>query len=279
VPPVINDLLSDLIIECFNKKYGCDVKITYDALAKHECECGYEPKACKSCKKLMLKKEILTHEAVCDQAIIITECCFQEIKRCNIKDHDTVKCLKSLLIESKRAHSSMEAVLNQCKASLKSKSEEMITLKREYEIVKDTNEQLMMTEKKNQEMHIEKIIDKKLKPKKKTLIEALHAKPKCKGNHKLELLTVRDRGYDEFKCQVCNKNIRAVSWNCRPCGYDICLKCEPTILPVGHCFWGHKLKLEADTECVCDICYKRNSMVYQTCDPCNFTLCQKCINA
>ncbi|CAF3923504.1 unnamed protein product, partial [Adineta steineri] len=54
--------LAKLQIVCINQPNGCPEIIGYEALEKHEIECGYKLKQCSGCHSTVLEKELAKHE-------------------------------------------------------------------------------------------------------------------------------------------------------------------------------------------------------------------------
>jgi hypothetical protein len=75
VPPILNRLLSKLILTCENKENGCDEKINYDSIKSHVKSCEFRIEICVGCKQKFLKKDLLQHFVECEVIEIKCEIC------------------------------------------------------------------------------------------------------------------------------------------------------------------------------------------------------------
>ncbi|CAF0852716.1 unnamed protein product [Didymodactylos carnosus] len=97
VPPLLNDMLSELRIFCHNKANGCTDVLPYDALKQHELkECNYQQVNCHGCKISMLKKDLDQHEAECDQIEIKCDLCQMKYRRKDV--HEQAQCLQNAVV-------------------------------------------------------------------------------------------------------------------------------------------------------------------------------------
>jgi len=94
VPPILNDILSDIKVACLYSINGCGEVLRYNALEKHENECGFVASECRGCKKLICKKELEIHEARCDSVILKCKNCESMLKRVEMQSHTQVDCLQ-----------------------------------------------------------------------------------------------------------------------------------------------------------------------------------------
>jgi len=95
VPPITNDILSDIKVACLYSINGCGEVLRYDTLERHENKCGFVASQCRGCKKLICKKELEIHEASCDSVILQCKNCESMLKRVEMESHTQVNCLQS----------------------------------------------------------------------------------------------------------------------------------------------------------------------------------------
>ncbi|CAF0766748.1 unnamed protein product [Didymodactylos carnosus] len=97
VPPLLNDMLSELRIFCYNKTNGCTDVLSYDALEQHELKgCNYQKVNCHGCKIPMLKKDLDQHESECDQIEINCDLCETKYRRKDV--HEEAQCLQNAVV-------------------------------------------------------------------------------------------------------------------------------------------------------------------------------------
>jgi len=90
--PIIINLVSKLQFTCKNKQNGCEVKISYDTLEKHEKDCGYENEKCLGCHWIVLRKDKTSHEATCGEICYHCTECNGIVKKKDEISHKSERC-------------------------------------------------------------------------------------------------------------------------------------------------------------------------------------------
>ncbi|CAM4953960.1 unnamed protein product [Rotaria socialis] len=97
-PPFVAKVLSQLKVACVYDSNGCEEIISYEALDKHEVECGFQLHRCSGCQSEILKKDLNNHEINCEAIEIVCPDCRIVYKRGDAtKIHTETVCLKEQL--------------------------------------------------------------------------------------------------------------------------------------------------------------------------------------
>lgn len=102
-PPskILYRILSELVLECENKENGCSDHIKYNNYSFHVNNCLFSKTNCKGCKKEIIKKELNTHEELCELIEIPCEGgCETLLKRFEKGKHDNFACMRSFFEKS-----------------------------------------------------------------------------------------------------------------------------------------------------------------------------------
>ncbi|CAF3296634.1 unnamed protein product [Rotaria socialis] len=99
-PRFILNKLSKLQITCIYQMNGCKEVITYEALEKHETQCGYQPQQCSGCQSVISKNDLQEHETVCPLIVFTCVDCKIIYKRGDASVcHTDIICLRKQLQE------------------------------------------------------------------------------------------------------------------------------------------------------------------------------------
>lgn len=107
VPRIMRNLLARLQIKCDNEKHGCKVVVKLDALTFHLQECEHNPKKPVHC----------------------TEGCGLVIPKDELKDHNCVRELRSLVNSQQQKMSDMQSEILEAKLQLNEQKREIQMLK------------------------------------------------------------------------------------------------------------------------------------------------------
>ncbi|CAF3819636.1 unnamed protein product [Rotaria sp. Silwood1] len=87
--------LARLQIACIYEPNGCREILPYEAVEKHEAECGFQPQRCPGCHSSFAKKKIEQHKSQCSLIEITCEDCKIVYKqRDATQSHTDMICLK-----------------------------------------------------------------------------------------------------------------------------------------------------------------------------------------
>jgi len=101
-------LLSKAKIDCKYTSSGCNEKVLYDQLEKHEAKCKFQKIICKFCKTAVFLFKLEEHELTCDSAEKPCPHCHQLIPVKKIKDHDPLQCISNRLLAQEKWCSGFE---------------------------------------------------------------------------------------------------------------------------------------------------------------------------
>ncbi|CAF1477592.1 unnamed protein product [Adineta steineri] len=92
---LVNTPLSKLQIACIYESNGCREILPYEAVEKHETQCGYQPQQCPGCLLSFSKNEIETHISGCELIESTCDDCKIVYKRCDASQtHTDIICVK-----------------------------------------------------------------------------------------------------------------------------------------------------------------------------------------
>ncbi|CAF1017321.1 unnamed protein product [Adineta steineri] len=113
--PFVIKQLAKLQFACINQPNGCPEIIGYEALDKHEIECGYKLQQCSGCHSPLLKKELAKHQNNCGSIRLTCSECNVSYFRRDASSHTENTCLREQLRQ-----------FRQDSATYKQQQEEMI---------------------------------------------------------------------------------------------------------------------------------------------------------
>ena len=79
--PLLNTLLSSLVIKCVHFPNGCQEHIPYESYLKHALKCEYNKVICEGCQEMFLQKDIASHKRECEFISVRCEKCFTELRQ------------------------------------------------------------------------------------------------------------------------------------------------------------------------------------------------------
>jgi len=106
--PIMISLVSKLQFTCKNKQNGCEVKISYDTLEKHEKECSYENAKCLGCHWSVLRKDKTNHEAACGEICYLCTECNGIVKKKDEISHKNERCFNEKMKSFEMKYSKLE---------------------------------------------------------------------------------------------------------------------------------------------------------------------------
>ncbi|CAF1499909.1 unnamed protein product, partial [Didymodactylos carnosus] len=87
-----------------HEENGCSSVLPYEALEKHELECGYQSKYCQGCQGHVLEKDYAQHQDKCAEISLKCSKCDTTYKRKHLKQHTKVQCLQQQLEQQRCQH-------------------------------------------------------------------------------------------------------------------------------------------------------------------------------
>ncbi|CAF1052791.1 unnamed protein product [Adineta steineri] len=119
-PPFVTKVLSHLQIICFYQANGCQEILPYEALDKHEIECGYQFAKCPGCQLEMLKKDFLNHKKSCELVPMTCKDCKLMYKRNEATTKHTEKiCLRKQLKRLKHEYKESKGAIQKLNIELR----------------------------------------------------------------------------------------------------------------------------------------------------------------
>ncbi|CAF0901880.1 unnamed protein product [Adineta steineri] len=113
-PRFVNTILSKLQMGCIYESNGCREILPYEAIKKHETQCGYQPQQCPDCLSSLLKKNIEQHISRCE---LTCADCKIVYKRCDAsQSHTDIICVTE---QFRRYRCQSEETIKQLREDLK----------------------------------------------------------------------------------------------------------------------------------------------------------------